>query len=246
MTTYHKICATTLVIMLFAVAIIGIFGLCKSCGAEPKLPNINSARFEIIEDAGKLDGCDTYILLDKETRAKYIYLRAAGIRELCPLIESNKEDLVEIEDVAEPAPASEPKIDIPIDQYTDVARYLAKTIYGEARGCSTTQQAAVIWCILNRVDTDGKYSPSEVIQVVTAKSQFHGYDPDHPVLDEHYNLAIDVLTRWLKEKAGETNVGRVLPKNYRYFGGDGVKNTFRDSWKGGNRWNWSLPSPYEV
>lgn len=40
-------------------------------------------------------------------------------------------------------------------------------------------------------------------------------------------------------------VGRVLPKEYLYFSGDGIRNTFRTQYKGGTRWNWSLPSPYE-
>ena len=33
------------------------------------------------------------------------------------------------------------------------ADLIAKTVWGEARGCSVTQQAAVAWCILNRVDS---------------------------------------------------------------------------------------------
>ncbi len=33
---------------------------------------------------------------------------------------------------------------------------IAKTIWGEARGTSMTEKAAVAWCILNRVDS-GEY-----------------------------------------------------------------------------------------
>ena len=47
------------------------------------------------------------------------------------------------------------------------------------------------------------------------------------------------------EKAGMTDVGRTLPSNYLYYGGDGKHNYFRTEWKGGTRWNYSLPSPYE-
>ena len=32
---------------------------------------------------------------------------------------------------------------------------LAKMVWGEARGCSTTEQAATIWCVLNRYDSGG-------------------------------------------------------------------------------------------
>ena len=78
----------------------------------------------------------------------------------------------------------------------DPAEYLAKTIYGEARGCSTTEQAAVVWCVLNRVDDESGLWPDDIVAVVTQPSQFHGYDPDHPVLPELLALAEDVLARW--------------------------------------------------
>lgn len=129
--------------------------------------------------------------------------------------------------------------------YHEAARYLAKTVYGEARGCSVTDQAAVIWCILNRVDMDDKYSPEEVIDVVTAPGQFHGYSRSNPVWDEHYDLALDVLRRWLSEKTGASETGRVLPAEYLYFAAKDGRNRFRDAYEGGRYWDWSLPSPYE-
>ena len=144
----------------------------------------------------------------------------------------------------EPELIEEPEIYIPIEDYKEAAEYIAKTVYGEARGCSVTEQAAVIWCILNRVDERSSYGPYDVIRVVTKKNQFHGYIPSNPVTEEHYDLAIDVLSRWLKEKAGETDVGRVLPEEYLYFSGDGVHNHYRTDWRGGERWDWSLESPY--
>ena len=124
------------------------------------------------------------------------------------------------------------------------AEYIAKTVYGEARGCSTVEQAAVIWCILNRVDSESSYYPDDIIGVVTQRGQFDGYKSYHPVTDDIYNLTIDVLTRWQREKAGETEVGRVLPKEYLFFRGDGRRNHFRDSYSGGNVWDWRLENPY--
>ena len=126
--------------------------------------------------------------------------------------------------------------------YAESIPYLAKTVYGEARGCTAVEQAAVIWCILNRVDANG-YSDS-IIGVVTQKNAFHGYNPNHPVTDHIYNLTVDVLERWEKEKNGEVNVGRVLPKEYLWFYGDGKRNHFTNQWRGGNTWNWALESPY--
>ena len=75
---------------------------------------------------------------------------------------------------------------------TDI-ELLAKTVYGEARGCSTIEQSAVIWCILNRVDAgDGT-----IEDVVTAPYQFTGYNKEHPIKDEFVALAEDVLARWI-------------------------------------------------
>ena len=50
---------------------------------------------------------------------------------------------------------------------------LAKTLYGEARGIpSVDEKAAVIWCILNRVD-DHRW-PDSIEGVVTQPGQFAG------------------------------------------------------------------------
>jgi len=66
-----------------------------------------------------------------------------------------------IPEIPEPPVETEPAEFVPtyntcidraaLDYYSDEV-VLAKTAYGEARGCSTTQQAAVMWCVLNRVD----------------------------------------------------------------------------------------------
>lgn len=148
---------------------------------------------------------------------------------------------------AEPEPEPKPDPDIG-DLRNDPAFYIAKTVYGEARGCSKVEQAAVIWCILNRVDSGYSKTgnPStDIIRVVTQPYQFVGYRAGNPVTDDIYNLTIDVLTRWVREKNGETEVGRVLPKEYLYFHGDGVRNHFRNAYRGGNRWDWRLENPYD-
>lgn len=141
----------------------------------------------------------------------------------------------------------ESEIDIPDieKKYKDEIPYIARTVWGEARGCSQTEQAAVIWCILNRVDSSIRYMPDNIIDVVTQKHQFLGYVKTFPVTEKIRELVIDVLTRWEMEKAGVENVGRVLPPEYMWFHGDGRHNHFRDSYRGGNRWDWSLDSPYE-
>lgn len=119
---------------------------------------------------------------------------------------------------------------------------LAKTVYREARGCSKIEQAAVIWCILNRVDS--RYFPDTVLGVITQPHQF-AYSDDTPVWPSLTALAEDVLTRWHDEKEGAEDVGRVLPAGYVYFVGDGKSNHFTIEYRGRDFWDWSLPNPYE-
>lgn len=120
---------------------------------------------------------------------------------------------------------------------------LAKTVYGEARGCSTLQQSAVIWCILNRVDA----GQGTIAQVITAPNQFHGYDSSFPVTDEIKALVEDVICRWKLEKLGCGEVGRTLPKEYLFFAADGTGkgNAFRAQYsKNSETWNWDCWNPY--
>lgn len=118
---------------------------------------------------------------------------------------------------------------------------LAKTVYGEARGCSTIEQSAVIWCILNRVDAGG----GTIKNVVTAPYQFTGYDSKHPVTDEFASLAEDVLARWILEKHCVGEVGRTLPIEYQWFTGNGKENIFRDQYDGNYTiWDWDCYNPY--
>lgn len=126
-------------------------------------------------------------------------------------------------------------------EYDVEAEYIARTLYGEARGCSATEQAAVVWCILNRADN----WDMDIIDVITAPGQFAGYRASNPVWSELYDLAQDVLARWRRESSGDADVGRVLPREYMWFSGDGVTNIFRDAYRGGDVWDWSLESPYD-
>lgn len=121
--------------------------------------------------------------------------------------------------------------------------YLANVAWGEARGCSTTEQAAVMWCVLNRVDSPE--FPNTVKEVVTEPGQFDGYSESNPIEEYLADLAEDVLIGWNLEKLGEDG-GRVLPKEYMYFTGDGTVNYFYTNWYNQvNAWDWSLPSPYK-
>lgn len=119
---------------------------------------------------------------------------------------------------------------------------LAKIVYREARGIGDkAHQAAIIWCILNRVDAG--LGGDTITEVATYPNAF-AWVPDTPVEQEFLMLAADVCERWNLEKAGQDDVGRVLPKEYLYFTGDGKLNHFTTEWKGTETWDWSLESPY--
>jgi len=104
------------------------------------------------------------------------------------------------------------------------------------------EQAAVVWCVLNRVD-DGGWGDT-IEDVVTAPEQFHGYDEGHPVDGHLLWIACDVLSRWEAERLGHTEVGRVLPREYLYFASRNKRNRFRKEYGSRDHWEWSLRDPY--
>lgn len=118
--------------------------------------------------------------------------------------------------------------DIAITITDSDATLIARTIWGEARGCSDEQKKAVAWCIVNRVD-DARF-PNSVEKVVTQKYQFAGYSKNNPIDEEFYAIAVDVLARWQMEQYCIGDVGRVLPKQFVYFGGNGTVNRYRDAY----------------
>ena len=131
-----------------------------------------------------------------------------------------------------------------LEDYSEAIDTIAKVIWGEARGVnSKAEQAGVAWCILNRADCRETQEPSDVIAVATARYQF-AYSRSAPVTEELRELAQDVVIRWLLEKQGVSDVGRVLPKEYIYFAGRNGHNWFRDKYRGGKYWGWGLPDPY--
>lgn len=134
---------------------------------------------------------------------------------------------------------------VPVYFTDEEVTYIAKTVYGEARGSSKIQQSAVVWCILNRLDNG--YWGSSIKSVVTAKGQFHGYSKSFPVTDEIKELVEDVLMRWTMEKMGVQNVGRTLPKQFLYFSSDktGLGNVFKTGYHSGDTWNWDCWNPYK-
>lgn len=217
-----KILAAILAALTIAVFAVG----CSSdVAAETEEPALRFS-FERTESNANVR---CWIITDTVTGVQYLYVDGAGYDSGMAKLE----------------PATDTNVGHTEHPYSADAKYIAKTIWGEARGCSKTEQAAVAWCILNRVDSEDPYYPDDIVSVITQERQFDGYDPNHPVTDEFYELAIDVIDLWLKEDGDGVVAGRVLPPEYLWFLGDGNSNVFRDAYEGEcNVWDWSLASPY--
>lgn len=111
---------------------------------------------------------------------------------------------------------------------------LAKLMWGEYNNpADYGQSAAVCWCVLNRLD-EGTFGDT-IKEVVTAPGQFHGYRRSNPVDADLYKIACEVLLRYELEKLGAKDAGRVLPKEYLYFSGNGIVNIYRTAYTGGSR-----------
>ncbi len=183
-------------------------------------------------------------------------------REAEAALLSNNPNAVEIAPdlaVYSPEPEMPPSAADPVKLYTEAdVEMLARLIYTEARGVkSKTEQAAVVWVVLNRLDNPNRLQKT-IAEVVCAPYQFD-YRPWAPVTDEFKALAADVMERWQAEKratAGSPaspggasrsaeDVGRVLPVEYQYFEGWGGRNWFSAKWKSQEYWGWGLASPYE-
>lgn len=104
------------------------------------------------------------------------------------------------------------------------------------------EQACVAWVILNRVDA----GYGNIYNVIRAPGQFFNVDNYNKQTDKAIKLSKDVLNRWNKEKNGQKKVGRVLPKQYMWYNGDGSHNYFRSACnKPYTIWDYSLPNPYK-
>ena len=127
---------------------------------------------------------------------------------------------------------------------------LCKVTIGEAGSSSAMQKAAVVWCVLNRVDETGE----SIYKTIVKENQFHGYNPGWVVRESELSIVMDVLFRWQREKlTGETDPGRVLPKEYTFFAAAGkdetgqLINVFRDrdDFKTAVYWDFSCEDPYK-
>jgi hypothetical protein len=117
----------------------------------------------------------------------------------------------------EPTPPPDPELDM-----------LAQLIYGEARGCPPDEQALVLWTVFQRVD-DGRFG-ADIEAIVTARRQFQGYDPAHPILPEILELCAAEREKWRAGEVPPMLAPYATATPYLFFRGDGLHNWFRAEW----------------
>lgn len=130
------------------------------------------------------------------------------------IMSDNMANDLEINSLKIKAYESEDLLDLPLISNEEIDM-MAKTVLGEAGGCSVYEQSMVAWCILNRLDT-GNWG-NRIAGVVAAPHQFHGYIKTYPIKPEIKNLVIDVIIRWHIEKVCGGDVGRTLPADMINF-----------------------------
>lgn len=187
-------------------------------------------------------GVATRDLAAAERRADRAEARAEALEEE-RRVQAASEPLLSAEPMQIAIPAAETAQEPETEQEEETIVLLAKMLWGEARGCSTTEQAACVWVALNRV-SDPRW-PDTLREVLLQPEQFRGLREDNPATEELMALAEDVLSRRARELAGETAVGRVIPEDYFFWAGDGKRNHFRKEYESKERWGWSMESPYE-
>ena len=81
-----------------------------------------------------------------------------------------------------------------VSEIEQEAEYISKVVYGTAKNHSVNDQKAVVWCILNRVESAGY--PDTVQGVCEQPKQWMGYSEDNPVMESTYNMVLEILKTW--------------------------------------------------
>ena len=186
-------------------------------------------------------GVATRDLAAAEQRAARAEARAEALEEE-RRVQAASEPMLSAEPMQIAIPAAETAQEPETEQERETIVLLAKMLWGEARGCSTTEQAACVWVALNRV-SDPRW-PDTLREVLLQPEQFRGLREDNPATEELMALAEDVLSRRARELAGETAVGRVIPEDYFFWAGDGKRNHFRKEYRDTATWSWEMEDPY--
>ena len=178
---------------------------------------------------------DRYQTLDIETRAENDWQEQdAEIQDepYIPLTAAVQESaLPEVEDLQE---TDMPTLGSSEPRYTeDELKMLAKTVWGEARGCTPDEWRLVIWTVFQRVDSESSdfRSQNSIEAVLTYPLAFTGYRVSNPVDPDILALVTEEAHAWQSglEPPMLEPYATMLP--YLFFDGDGSHNWYRSEWR---------------
>lgn len=86
---------------------------------------------------------------------------------------------------------------------------VSRVLYGTALHHSEDAQKAVVWCIINRVESS--LYPDTIQTVCEQESQWMGYSPENPIISSLYDVADEVITGW------ESGGYRAISPDYLYL-----------------------------
>ena len=112
------------------------------------------------------------------------------------------------------------------------AEELAKVLYG-VRDNSSDDMRTYAWCVLNRVDNPS--FPNTLEEVVEQKSQWIRYSNENPVLEEYYQIALEILGVW-------HDGHRPVSSDYVFVNWTDNDIVLRDNWaegSGTHYWRWN-------
>jgi len=149
--------------------------------------------------------------------------------EVSPTITPNPEPGIRLLDPLWIPEAGDPEEHARLKERDAEINMLARTVWGEARGCAPDEQALVVWTVLQRVN-DSRW-PDSIRGVVTQPRQFNGYKESNPILPEIHDICATELMKW--EAGVEPPIHEVYAPSapYYFYEGDGRHNTFRESWR---------------
>ena len=96
---------------------------------------------------------------------------------------------------------------------------VARVLYGTALHHSDDAQRAVVWCVLNRVDSS--LYPDTIQAVCEQPQQWMGFSEENPIISSLYDIADEVITAW---RNGEY---RPMSPDYLYLSFSSTEITLR-------------------
>lgn len=94
---------------------------------------------------------------------------------------------------------AETPVPTPDSPYKSEAEAVARVLYG-IRNNKEQDLRTYAWCIFNRVDNPSSEFADTLEAVIGKPEQWMFYDPNNPVIDSLYQIALQEVTRWHEDE----------------------------------------------